>query len=35
MTVDVTRTMEFVDRLKARSEFRDVKVSPLLVLARA
>ena len=34
MTVDVTRTMEFVDRLKARREFRDVKVSPL-VLARA
>ena len=27
--------MEFVDRLKARREFRDVKVSPLLVLARA
>ena len=35
VTVDVTRTMEFVDRLKARREFRDVKVSPLLVLARA
>ena len=35
ITVDVTRTMEFVDRLKARREFRDVKVSPLLVLARA
>ena len=33
VTVDVTRTMEFVDRLKARREFRDVKVSPLLVLA--
>ena len=27
--------MEFVDRLKARREFRDVRVSPLLVLARA
>ena len=27
--------MEFVERLKARREFRDVKVSPLLVLARA
>jgi pyruvate dehydrogenase E2 component (dihydrolipoamide acetyltransferase) len=27
--------MEFVDRLKARREFRDVKVSPLLVLSRA
>jgi 2-oxoisovalerate dehydrogenase E2 component (dihydrolipoyl transacylase) len=35
MTVDVTRTMEFVDRLRARREFRDVKVSPLLLLARA
>ena len=27
--------MEFVGRLRTRSEFRDVKVSPLLVLARA
>jgi pyruvate dehydrogenase E2 component (dihydrolipoamide acetyltransferase) len=35
ITVDVTRTMEFVDRLKARREFKDVRVSPLLVLARA
>ena len=35
ITVDVTRTMEFVDRLKKRREFRDVKVSPLLVLSRA
>ena len=35
VTVDVTRTMEFVERLKGRREFRDVKVSPLLVLARA
>ncbi len=35
ITVDVTRTMEFVDRLKSRREFRDVKVSPLLVLSRA
>ena len=35
VTVDVTRTMEFVERLKTRREFRDVKVSPLLVLARA
>jgi 2-oxoisovalerate dehydrogenase E2 component (dihydrolipoyl transacylase) len=35
ITVDVTRTMEFVDRLRTRREFRDVKVSPLLVLARA
>jgi pyruvate dehydrogenase E2 component (dihydrolipoamide acetyltransferase) len=35
VTFDATRTMEFVDRLKKRREFRDVKVSPLLVLARA
>jgi pyruvate dehydrogenase E2 component (dihydrolipoamide acetyltransferase) len=35
VTVDVTRTMELVERLKARREFREVKVSPLLVLARA
>ncbi len=35
VTVDVTRTMEFVDRLKKRRDFKDVKVSPLLVLARA
>jgi 2-oxoisovalerate dehydrogenase E2 component (dihydrolipoyl transacylase) len=35
VTVDVTRTMEFVDRLRTRREFREVRVSPLLVLARA
>ena len=35
ITVDATRAMEFVDRLRTRREFRDVKVSPLLVLARA
>ena len=35
ITVDATRTMEFVERLRQRREFRDVKVSPLLVLARA
>jgi len=35
VTIDVTRTMDFVERLKSRREFRDVKVSPLLVLARA
>jgi 2-oxoisovalerate dehydrogenase E2 component (dihydrolipoyl transacylase) len=35
VTLDATRTMEFVERLKARHEFRDVRVSPLLVLARA
>ncbi|WP_395690155.1 dihydrolipoamide acetyltransferase family protein [Nocardioides sp.] len=35
VTVDVTRTMELVSRLRARRELREVKVSPLLVLARA
>ncbi|HET7735449.1 MAG TPA: dihydrolipoamide acetyltransferase family protein [Nocardioidaceae bacterium] len=35
ITVDVTRTMEFVERLKTHRDFRDVKVSPLLVLAKA
>lgn len=35
VTVDVTRTMELVERLKGRRELREVKVSPLLVLARA
>ncbi|HTE73929.1 MAG TPA: dihydrolipoamide acetyltransferase family protein [Actinomycetes bacterium] len=35
VTVDVTRTMELVERLKADRDFRDVKVSPLLVLMKA
>ena len=35
VTVDVTRTMEFVERLRKRREFADLKVSPLLVLASA
>ncbi len=35
VTVDVTRTMELVETLKQDREFRDVKVTPLLVLARA
>ncbi len=35
MSVDVTRTMEFVDRLRTRREWRETKVSPLLVLSRA
>jgi len=35
ITVDVTATMEFVERLKKRREFKDVRVSPLLVLTRA
>jgi len=35
ITVDVTSTMDLVDRLKADREFRDVKVSPLLIVAKA
>jgi 2-oxoisovalerate dehydrogenase E2 component (dihydrolipoyl transacylase) len=35
VTIDATATVELVERLKKRREFRDVKVSPLLVLARA
>jgi 2-oxoisovalerate dehydrogenase E2 component (dihydrolipoyl transacylase) len=35
ITVDVTDTMNLVDRLKADREFRDVKVSPLLIVAKA
>jgi 2-oxoisovalerate dehydrogenase E2 component (dihydrolipoyl transacylase) len=34
-TVDVTRTMDLVQRLKEDREFADVKVTPLLVLAKA
>ncbi len=33
--VDATRTMEFVKRLKTSSEFDGVKVSPLLIFAKA
>ena len=35
VTIDVTRTTELVERLRDHRDFRDVKVSPLLVLARA
>ena len=35
VTVDVTATMELIERLKGDREFRDVKVTPLLVLAKA
>ena len=35
VTVDVTATMDLVERLKADREFRDVKVTPLLVVAKA
>ena len=33
--VDATRTMEFVKRLKNSSDFAGVKVSPLLIMAKA
>jgi pyruvate dehydrogenase E2 component (dihydrolipoamide acetyltransferase) len=35
VTVDATRTMKLVERLKDHRDFRDVKVSPLLVVAKA
>ncbi len=35
VTVDVTKTMKYVEKLKAHRDFRDVKVSPLLVVAKA
>jgi pyruvate dehydrogenase E2 component (dihydrolipoamide acetyltransferase) len=35
ITVDITRTMRLVDRLRTDREFRDVKVTPLLVVAKA
>ncbi|HZP53978.1 dihydrolipoamide acetyltransferase family protein [Actinocrinis sp.] len=35
LTLDVTRTMKLVARLKALPEFADVKVSPLLLIAKA
>ncbi|MEU1973137.1 dihydrolipoamide acetyltransferase family protein [Microbacterium sp. NPDC019599] len=33
--VDATRTMELVRRLKSSPDFADIKVSPLLIMARA
>ncbi|HJQ05385.1 MAG TPA: dihydrolipoamide acetyltransferase family protein [Nocardioides sp.] len=35
ITIDVTRMVELVERLRARHEFAEVKVSPLLVAAKA
>jgi pyruvate dehydrogenase E2 component (dihydrolipoamide acetyltransferase) len=35
ITVDVSDTMNLVNRLKTDPEFRDVKVSPLLIVAKA
>ncbi|HET6530590.1 MAG TPA: dihydrolipoamide acetyltransferase family protein [Actinoplanes sp.] len=34
LSVDVTRTMKSLERLKARPEFRDVRISPLLMVAK-
>ena len=34
LTVDVTRTMKSLERLKSRPEFRDVRLSPLLMVAK-
>jgi 2-oxoisovalerate dehydrogenase E2 component (dihydrolipoyl transacylase) len=35
ITVDVSATIELVDRLKTDKAFRDLKVSPLLIVAKA
>ncbi len=35
VTLDVTRTMKLVEKLRRHRDFRDVKVPPLLVVARA
>ncbi|MGB3761824.1 MAG: dihydrolipoamide acetyltransferase family protein, partial [Ornithinimicrobium sp.] len=35
ITVDVSATMDLVERLKSERDFRDLKVSPLLILAKA
>ncbi|WP_202867767.1 dihydrolipoamide acetyltransferase family protein [Kribbella pittospori] len=35
ITVDVSATMELVDRLKGDKAFRELKVSPLLIVAKA
>jgi pyruvate dehydrogenase E2 component (dihydrolipoamide acetyltransferase) len=35
LTVDVTRTMKALDKIKAGRDFRDVRVSPLLLVAKA
>ena len=34
-TVDVTKTMKLVERLRADREFADVRVTPLLIAAKA
>jgi 2-oxoisovalerate dehydrogenase E2 component (dihydrolipoyl transacylase) len=35
LTVDATRSMKALEKLKGRPEFRDVRISPLLLVAKA
>ncbi|GIF65259.1 dihydrolipoamide acetyltransferase component of pyruvate dehydrogenase complex [Asanoa ishikariensis] len=35
LTVDMTRTMQAIDRLRAMPEWREVRISPLLLVAKA
>ena len=35
VTCDVSATMELLDRLKTRREFADLRISPLLIMAKA
>ncbi|XVV12869.1 dihydrolipoamide acetyltransferase family protein [Actinoplanes sp. CA-131856] len=35
LTIDVTRSMKALEKIKARREFRDVRISPLLLVAKA
>jgi len=35
LTVDVTRSMKALEKIRARAEFRDVRLSPLLLVAKA
>jgi 2-oxoisovalerate dehydrogenase E2 component (dihydrolipoyl transacylase) len=35
LTVDVTRSMRALEKIKARPEFREVRISPLLLVAKA
>ncbi len=35
LTLDVTKSMRAVERLRGRPEFRDVRISPLLLVAKA
>jgi pyruvate dehydrogenase E2 component (dihydrolipoamide acetyltransferase) len=35
LTCDVSATVELLDRLRARREFAEIKISPLLIIARA